>query len=273
MAPLAFRTCNPIQCKRDMVLERIDGSGWSSVFTNAERLRAMDALENGRIVVLPQLAFDLRTAERRYLTPTCLLRTSKNISLEGELRGTSLAAPQRDGSAGNVATFFAGSRLPMIAGLCADYSSHLLEGPTSFRPVDIARRKTSWRKDDTRLHVDSFPSRPLRGSRILRLFNNVGESPRVWRLGESFEETARRFTSALAPPLPGSSWFLETLGISKGRRSEYDHCMLNLHDAMKKDTRYQSSADRSEVVFPPGSTWICFTDAGCPCRDFRAIRV
>jgi len=32
---------------------------------------------------------------------------------------------------------------------------------TSYRPFDVDRRKLSWRRDDTRLHVDAFPSNPI----------------------------------------------------------------------------------------------------------------
>jgi hypothetical protein len=36
--------------------------------------------------------------------------------------------------------------------------------------------------------------------------------------------------------------------------------MLQLHDAMKADMEYQRSVSQITHDFPPGSTWICFTD-------------
>ena len=36
--------------------------------------------------------------------------------------------------------------------------------------------------------------------------------------------------------------------------------MLGLHDAGKRDEAYQRDAPRSGVAFPPGSTWIVYTD-------------
>jgi hypothetical protein len=50
------------------------------------------------------------------------------------------------------------------------------------------------------------------------------------------------------------------LHITKSKRSEYDHLMLHLHDAMKADLDYQKSSPQETMPFPPGSVWICFSD-------------
>ena len=60
--------------------------------------------------------------------------------------------------------------------------------------------------------------------------------------------------------MPGSAWLLQRLGITKGRRSEYDRIMLRLHDTGKLDAAYQSGAPRADVAFAAGTTWLCFTD-------------
>ena len=60
--------------------------------------------------------------------------------------------------------------------------------------------------------------------------------------------------------MPGSAWLLEKTGITKGRRSAYDHVMLNLHDQAKLDDEYQRTAPRTHFEFPAQSTWIVFTD-------------
>jgi hypothetical protein len=142
------------------------------------------------------------------------------------------------------------------------YSDKIVPGLTSFRPAEIRGRTTSWRRDDTRLHVDAFPSRPTRGWRILRIFSNVNpEMPRIWRVGEPFEQVASRFLPKIRPPVPGSSWLLFALRIVKERRTEYDHYMLGIHDAMKADLDYQREAHQTQVAIPPGATWACFTDS------------
>ncbi len=150
----------------------------------------------------------------------------------------------------------------LLFNLLPRYKAGLVESRTSFRPVEIADRQTSWRKDDTRLHVDSFPSMPVQDKRILRVFSNVNHQgkSRFWRLGESFESVASRYQSSLSGPVWGVSQLLQLCGITKSRRSAYDHFMLQMHDRMKADLDYQLNSDQIDCEFPAGSTWITFTD-------------
>jgi hypothetical protein len=53
---------------------------------------------------------------------------------------------------------------------------------------------------------------------------------------------------------------MAALGVTKGLRSEYDHLMLALHDRAKADLDYQKTCPQQVVRFPPGSTWLCFSD-------------
>jgi hypothetical protein len=157
---------------------------------------------------------------------------------------------------------YAGHAADLLKALCPTYGRHLTPGFTSFRPAEIAGRPTSWRHDDTRLHVDAFPSRPLQGLRILRVFTNVNpQTPRMWRVGETFEQVAAKFLPTIRPPLPGSSSLLYLLRVVKGRRTEYDHFMLGIHDRMKANQGYQSQVAQTELAIPPGTTWACFTDS------------
>ncbi len=123
-------------------------------------------------------------------------------------------------------------------------------------------RVQSKRHDDRRLHVDAFPTRPSGGTRLLRVFSNVhpGSHPRVWHVGEPFSEGRWAICSKIPAPLPGSAMLLHLLGLTKARRTPYDHYMLQIHDRMKLDDEYQQTAKYERVEFPPGSTWICFTD-------------
>jgi hypothetical protein len=36
--------------------------------------------------------------------------------------------------------------------------------------------------------------------------------------------------------------------------------MLNLHDRAKLDTEYQRSVPKQRIEFPPGATWVVYTD-------------
>jgi hypothetical protein len=50
------------------------------------------------------------------------------------------------------------------------------------------------------------------------------------------------------------------LGITRGRRSEYDYLMLGLHDGAKLDSQYQAESPQVEFAFPAGTSWMCYTD-------------
>jgi hypothetical protein len=120
----------------------------------------------------------------------------------------------------------------------------------------------SWRQDDTRLHIDAFPSNPMQGTRLLRVFSNVNPSdePRRWRVGEPFEAHAKRYLDAIRRPLPGSAWLMAATRITKRRRTEYDHVMLQLHDRAKADAAFQQTSPQARADFAPGTTWVCFSD-------------
>ena len=241
----------------------IPQASWDHRWSSADQQDALCALEQGSVLHFPQLRFSIAEEESRFLSPA-IAGKSKNISLDpasGRLRGSSAGEEQLGQLRGMMQRFALSSRA-LLRNLLPHYGTGLLQGRTSFRPLEIATRSTSWRKDDTRLHVDSFQSTPLQGRRILRVFSNVnphGES-RKWRLGEPFETVARRYLPSLRGPLRGSGRFLELLGITKGRRSPYDHFMLQLHDRMKRDSGYQAGVAQVAHEFRAGSTWIVFTD-------------
>jgi 3-deoxy-D-manno-oct-2-ulosonic acid (Kdo) hydroxylase len=238
-------------------------SSWDRPCAAAEQAQALAALEEGSVLLLPDLAFDLGETEGKLLSPA-IAGNSKNVSFDinrGLLRGSSADESQLPALRSMVQRFATSTR-SLVANLLPRYESGLVQGRTSFRPAQISNRDISWRKDDTRLHVDSFPSSPVRGRRILRVFSNVnphGES-RTWRIGEPFESVARRYLPSLPAPVWGSSRFLEMLHITKGPRSDYDHYMLRLHDRMKSDLDYQANAQQLTFDFPPGCSWIVFTD-------------
>ena len=236
---------------------------WEYSFSEADQLRALNALEQGGVLSFPQLGFSINEDEGQLLTPT-IAAASKNVSLDllrDTLRG-STADNKALGLLRCMMQRFATSNRTLLRTLLPRYDAGLLPGRISFRPAEIAGRTTSWRKDDTRLHVDSFPSSPVQDKRILRVFSNInphGKS-RHWRLGEPFERVASRYFPSLPRPMMGTSQLLKLAGITKSRRSAYDHFMLQLHDRMKADLDYQSNADQTVCAFNAGSSWLAFTD-------------
>ena len=71
---------------------------------------------------------------------------------------------------------------------------------------------------------------------------------------------AARFLPRVTTTQAGSAVLLAALRITKGRRTPYDHLMLQLHDRVKADMGYQEQAPQVQLSFAPGSTWMVFTD-------------
>jgi hypothetical protein len=238
-------------------------AGWSQTCAPADQQQALRVLEAGGVLFFPNLGFQLAEGEERLLTPA-VSGQGKNISLDpatGVLRGSEAGEAELGLLQGMMMRFAASSRALMSCLLPA-YGTDLKQARTSFRPIEVSGRSSSWRKDDTRLHVDSFPSSPTGGERILRVFTNINSQgrARLWRLGEPFTEVARRYIYSIPDPVPGSSLALKLLGLTRSWRSPYDHYMLRLHDAMKADLDYQETANQRPYAFPAGSTWMVFTD-------------
>lgn len=246
------------------ILEPLDITSWQGPFLSEIVAKAADALETGKLLYAPQLPFELSDAERRFLSPNCLDAKSKNVSFRpdsGALKGTSCQGAERAELLAMLQRYY-NLASDLLKALCPGYSAYLRPGFTSFRPAEIAGRTTSWRHDDTRLHVDAFPSRPMQGLRILRVFTNVNpQTPRVWRVGEQFERAAAHFLPGIKPPRPATASILRWLGIVKGQRTAYDHFMLGIHDGMKADQTYQSQVPQVQLAIPPGTTWACYTDS------------
>lgn len=225
--------------------------------------QAMTALESGKVMHMPCYGFLLTQKEQPLLSETLLHPNSKNISYDYQrqhLGGYASGAPVPvlQGFMHRFAEF----SKQLIDHILPDYNSMLKWGRTSYRPAEIKGRKTSKRKDDTRLHVDSFSATPVNGLRILRVFSNINPhgEPRVWHIGEPFPKVLQTFAPTIPPYNAIRAKLLKWTKITKTLRSAYDHYMLQLHDRMKLDDHYQAQPNKIQVDFHPNSTWVVFTD-------------
>jgi hypothetical protein len=246
------------------IVRHYDDSSWAAAGDDALTRSVEPELETGGVLVFPALPFVLLESEWRFLDAAWTDGKAKNISLRGqndELRGAQGSDEERAALRAMVLRFRSQAET-LAARLFPHYSGRLARGNTSYRPVAVEGRATSWRQDDTRLHVDAFPSNPMRGTRLLRVFTNLNPDgrPRQWRVGEPFEAHARRFLPSIPKPLPGSAALLRALRVTKALRSPYDHYMLQLHDRSKADLDYQRSAPQADIDFAPGTTWVVFSD-------------
>lgn len=230
--------------------------------------QAITALESGQVLYLPHTSFSLNENEKVLLTESILHPKHKNISYNicSKNKQKDVSGVNQNANHASIASLFM-HRFTEYAKLLIDtiipqYSKDLIWGRTSYRPAEIRNRNTSPRKDDTRLHVDSFPSTPVNGLRILRVFCNINPNgcPRTWELGEPFETVLKRFFSSIPPYHPFQARLLHWIKATKTFRSRYDHFMLNLHDKMKLSDDYQQSVKKQRIDFPAQSTWVVFTD-------------
>lgn len=239
-------------------------STWQGPVAAEAALQATEALENGKVLYLPHLAFTLDPSEQRYLSASIATPKAKNIRYDirsDTLGGTALPADEHVGLQAMLRRFADHSRL-LVEHWLPHYRASITQARTSFRPVEALGRPASYRKDDTRLHVDAFPATPTAGKRLLRVFSNVNPAgvPRHWRVGEPLSQVVERFLPRLPKPKPFVASGLHLLGLTRGKRSAYDHYMLHLHNAMKADLQYQKQASQEDVYFPAGATWLVFSD-------------
>lgn len=237
---------------------------WNDPITPKVQEEAIEFLEKGYVLYFPSLNFPLHENEFSFLSPGISDPKSKNVSYDtrqDKIKGA-ICSEKKTHELKNMIKRFSETSCGFLEKLIPSYTSHLIKAKTSYRPVEIRGRKSSYRKDDTLLHVDSFPSSPTNGQRILRLFTNINPEgkARVWKLGEPFEDVVEKMLPGTSSPIWGMASLYQMLRVTKGYRTEYDHYMLKIHNKMKGDAHYQKTVPQLEVRFPPGSTWIVFTD-------------
>jgi len=154
--------------------------------------------------------------------------------------------------------------------LLSPYAGSLVVDFSSFRPQQEAGRQIRQRARNDLLHVDSFPTRPSYGNRILRVFTNINPTePRVWVTADTFDRLAERFAGTSGMPLPrsvasGPKKILVMLARAARfhnlARPPYDVWMLRFHHFLKANQEFQNTCSRSRWEFPPRSAWLVFTD-------------
>jgi hypothetical protein len=234
--------------------------------------RTLDrALEEGHIVFFPESPVELPASEREFLLAQRQTRAGYHKNIAYRPRTDRLTGYNGDATRrvreilrgwSRAVVRFLGDAFPEYArGARLDYAS--------FRPLEEAGRHLATHSRNDLLHVDAFPTRPTRGDRIFRFFTNINLSAaRVWATGETFEELAVRFAKpsgilnrvarggvgrALRPiarllRLPGSD------------RSPYDEFMIRFHHFLKENSEYQAASPKTTIAFPPGSSWMVYTD-------------
>ncbi|HEX7361098.1 MAG TPA: Kdo hydroxylase family protein [Bryobacteraceae bacterium] len=138
----------------------------------------------------------------------------------------------------------------------------------SFRPIEEENRNLPLNKRNDLIHTDAFPSRPTNGNLIMRVFTNIHPAKtRNWVTTDPFRAVAERYARdaglekiAAARSLHTPARLLRGLGLPIVPRSPYDLFMLRFHEYLKRNADFQANCAKYKFDFPPGSTWLTFTD-------------
>lgn len=231
-----------------------------------------ERLEQGQVLFFPSVPFDLAEQDRQFLLSLRQTdsRFHKNISYRpatNVLKGVS-ANTEEHARLHRVMRSFSQEVAHFVAVFLAPYAGRLKLDFASFRPLQEKGRTLPLHQRNDLLHVDAFPSRPTRGARIMRVFVNINPSAsRIWNVGRPFHALVPEImrTQKLAPPqrssaARGLARLAGMIGLPIPDRSPYDEFMLYLHDWLKENGDFQKNSAKRELVLPPGSCWVVFTD-------------
>lgn len=244
-------------------------AGWPA----ADQTDYRPELERGNVLFFPITPFELPEDSKEFLRNLNFAGGSvhKNIAYRtasdrvtgidpGNAQAERLRATMRDYSAKVVA--FAKDLLP-------DYAANWKLDYASFRPLEEQGRDLPLNKRNDLIHTDAFPSRPTNGDLILRVFTNIHPfKTRNWVITDPFSVLAERYANdaglqqiASGGKLRSQSVrLLKGLGLPVVARSPYDRFMLHFHEYLKRNSDFQTNCAKYPFDFPPGSTWLTFTD-------------
>lgn len=231
-------------------------------------------LETGDILYFPITPFELSAQDRAFLIQQKQSGASyhKNISYRpaaDRLKGVEKKAADEFARMHSIMRAYSQRAIAFMASFFPRYAKAWRVDFASFRPIEEQGREVSLRSRNDLIHVDSFPSRPSHGDRLLRIFTNIHpDRPRVWVTSDPFEALANQYARQAGLPHPSALARLrsQALGLLSGvglpvvNRPEYDRFMLRFHHFMKENAEFQQSCRKDRWEFPSGSTWICFTD-------------
>lgn len=254
-----------------------DGSPALAVDSNAfDAKTACAHLERGGIIYFPQSPFAPKAEDQAFLLTQKQLEAGyhKNICyrpLEDRVTGVKANSGTDIERLRKILRAYSQSVTGFLHTFLAPYTRNWQYDFASFRPLEERGRKLRLRARNDLLHVDSFPTRPVFGNRIFRVFTNINpEVERVWRTSDTFEALASGFKNQVKGPeenaapslreLPGIKQLGNLLGFKSNSSSAYDKWMLNFHNFLKENAQFQANARKDIWRFPPGSSWMVFTD-------------
>ena len=245
----------------------------------AEHRDWCERLEAGSILFFPRSPIALSDSDLQFLRGQQQTDSSlhKNIAYKpkaDELTGvdTKAANPAAVDRLRGIMRSYSQSVTAFLSDFLAPYAGNWQLDYASFRPQEEEGRDLPLRRRNDLLHTDAFPTRPTHGARILRFFNNIHPTrTRDWIVSDPFRTVATKYAPAeIALPQPdsgvGRAFKSLATGIGLGaaapalKRSPYDEFMMRFHNFLKENRDFQSSCAKYDYQFPPGSSWMVYTD-------------
>jgi hypothetical protein len=236
--------------------------------------RACEFLEIGGVVYFPISPFKRSDEDNRFLLAQHQQDAAyhKNIAYrpaEDRVTGAKHLNATDSERLRRIMSDFSQQAEGLVNELLSPYSGRYELDFASYRPIEEKGRKMRLRARNDLLHVDNFPTRPVRGNRILRVFENLNpDRVRVWNTGDSFDVLARTFRDECKAPgdldaaprsfLPRA--IMKALGLKAASGSNYDKWMLDFHNFLKENSHFQQTCRKNTWQFSPGSAWIVYTD-------------
>lgn len=235
-------------------------------------------LESGNVVFFPAIPFAFPEESKEFLRTLSFSGGAihKNVAyrpLEDRVTGIE----EKDGHAARLLGIlrdYSRAAVQFTGELLPEYARNWKLDYASFRPLEEEGRDLPLNKRNDLIHTDAFPSRPTHGNLILRVFTNISPSKnRVWITSDPFRAVAAEYARdagleriALSAASTGgrllsqSTRVLRNIGLPVVQRSAYDRFMLRFHDYLKRNADFQANCAKHRFEFPPGSTWLTFTD-------------
>ena len=234
-------------------------------------------LEAGKILYFPQTPIAIVQGDLDFLLGQQQTDSSlhKNIAYKPNVDRLSGVDAKADAAAvtrlQTIMRGYSHAVVRFLTGFLSPYHANWKLDYASFRPQEEQGRDLSPRRRNDLLHTDAFPTRPTHGARILRFFNNIHPSrTRDWVVGDPFATVVPQFAPAQIAPRPDTavSRATKSLGRSVGlgaiipflKRSPYDDFMMRFHNFLKENPRFQAECAKHPWEFPPGSSWMVYTD-------------
>lgn len=248
-----------------------DSNGWQDDVNSAGQAeKYCERLESGRVLFFDNIPFDLPAAHQEFLLAQRQTDSAfhKNISYRPKkkaIRG--LSAGSDASRLREIMEHYSAAVTRFVFDFLKPYANKLDLDFASFRPLEEKGRNLPFKKRNDLLHVDSFPTRPTKGARILRVFTNINPNEsRIWNVAEPFDLLAERYARKAdlakfaGKSSSGFARILKSVGLPVADYSAYDKFMLHFHDYLKGDEDFQANCDKIRLEFPPRSTWLVYTD-------------